>query len=98
MQEQITFFTLPISELKSLISQTLQEVLASNQTTKKEEQELPQYLTRKETAKILGVTLVTLHSYTNKGKIKAYKIGGRIRYKKLDIEKSVKLIPNFLTD
>lgn len=95
MQEQITFFTLPIGELKNLISQTLQEVLSANETTKKQEQEIPQYLTRKETASVLGVSLVTLHSYTNSGKIKAHKIGGRIRYKKLDIEKAVKLIPNF---
>ncbi len=95
MQEQITFFTLPIGELKSLISQTLQEVLSNTQATQKQEQQVPQYLTRKETAAILGVSLVTLHSYTTAGKIKVYKIGGRIRYKKQDIEAALKQVPNF---
>lgn len=95
MQEQITFFTLPISELKNLISQTLQEVLSNTQATQKQEQQIPQYLTRKETATILGVSLVTLHSYTTDGKIKVYKIGGRIRYKKQDIENALKVVPNF---
>jgi len=47
------------------------------------------YITREEAANILRITLPTLHSYTMKGKIKGYRIGRRILYKKNEIEQSV---------
>lgn len=41
----------------------------------------PDYISRKEAAALLGVTLVTLDDWTNKGILQAYKIGRRIYYK-----------------
>lgn len=49
-------------------------------------------LTRKETATILQISLVSLHKWTKEGKIKALKISGRVRYKKSDVLKSLKVI------
>jgi len=42
-----------------------------------------EYLTRLETAKLLKVTLPTLHSWTKKGYLKAYRVGERNVYYKL---------------
>jgi excisionase family DNA binding protein len=52
----------------------------------------PEFLTRKETAQILGVSLVTLHEWTKNGVIPARRIGTRIRYQKTDILQSLKQI------
>lgn len=42
-------------------------------------------ITRAEAAQMLGVTLPTIHSWTQKGVISAYRIGNRIRYKHAEI-------------
>lgn len=49
-------------------------------------------LTRKEAAKILGVSLPTILEWTKQGKVKGYRIGSRVRYKKFEIESSLTLI------
>lgn len=38
-------------------------------------------LTRKETMQLLQISPVTLYKWTNTGKVKAYRISGRIYYK-----------------
>jgi len=45
-------------------------------TTHKE----PRFYTRKETAKLLRITLPTLHSLTKRGIVKSKKISGRVLY------------------
>lgn len=47
--------------------------------------EAEKLLTRKEVADLLGVTLPTLHDWTKKGLLTAYRIGNRIRYKENEI-------------
>lgn len=49
----------------------------------------PEYLTRKEVAKILKVSLVTLSDWNKKGVIKPYRLGNLIRYKTTEIEESL---------
>jgi excisionase family DNA binding protein len=44
------------------------------------------YLSRKEVSEMLNVNLSTLHNWTVKGILTALQIGGRIYYKKADIE------------
>jgi excisionase family DNA binding protein len=45
------------------------------------------YGSRQEVAKTLKISLPTLHEFTKKGILKAYKIGGRVLYKWDQIEK-----------
>ena len=52
----------------------------------------PFYLTRKEVAEKLRITLVTVDKYTKAGIIKAYRIGGQIRYKAAEIDKSFEVV------
>lgn len=42
-------------------------------------------LTRKEVAKFLSVSLVTLHRWNKNGILKSYRLGNEVRYKKHDI-------------
>ncbi len=48
-------------------------------------QQPDEFLTRAEIAKMLKITLVTVSDWTKKGTIQAYKIGGRVLYKKHEI-------------
>lgn len=48
------------------------------------------FLTRKETAELLGISLPTLDSYTRKGIIKARVLGNIIRYEYYEVMNSLK--------
>ena len=52
-------------------------------------------LTRKETAKMLSVSLVTLCDWEKKNIIQSYRIGNLVRYKKSDIIKALIKKNNF---
>ena len=45
-----------------------------------------EYLTRAEVAKWLQIDLSTVHSWTKKGKLKAYGIAHRVYYKRVEVE------------
>jgi excisionase family DNA binding protein len=47
---------------------------------------------RKETARILNISLPTLHLFTKEGIIRAYRIGNRVLYKQEDIESALSVI------
>lgn len=64
------------------------EILPVIKTTSKE----IELLTRKETAKLLRVSLPTLHDWTKRGIIKGYRIEGKVYYKKSEIEESLTAI------
>lgn len=49
----------------------------------------PEYLTRKEVAKILKVSLVTLSDWNKKGVLKPYRLGNLIRYKREEIDQAL---------
>lgn len=61
------------------------QVIAQNFQPKKQ----AEYLTRKEVAKILKVSLVTLSDWNKKGVLKPYRLGNLIRYKTSEIEESL---------
>ncbi len=48
-------------------------------------------LSRDEVAKMLGISLVTLHSYSKKGIIPTYKIGTKVRFKQSEVFEAMKL-------
>lgn len=70
------------------IVQTEVQKIVSGLTTPPEPQ--PELITRKETAKIYGISLVTLHEWTKNGIIPAQRIGTRIRYNRAEIYASLK--------
>jgi len=46
-------------------------------------------LTRKEVAKKLSITLVTLHEWTKRGDLTSYKIANRVYYKQLEVDNAL---------
>ena len=48
-----------------------------------------EYITRKEAAKILKVSLVTLSDWNKKGVLKPYRLGNLIRYKRIELDEAL---------
>ena len=88
---QIQFIGTTPEELKK---ELLADVVSHLQDLKKSltPKSSEEYLTRKEVSKLLGVSLVTLNDWDKKGIIKPYRIGNLVRYKKREIEDSLKEI------
>ena len=51
-------------------------------------------MTRHEVAKFLGVSLVTLHSWTKANILTAYRVGNKIRYKESEVLKALQQMNN----
>lgn len=48
-----------------------------------------EYLTRNEVAKLLKIDLSSVHNWTKRGLLTAYQIGGRVYYKRAEVENSL---------
>ena len=91
MSEQL-FSSLSFEELKTQISEDVFKKVApliQSVNTPKQETEL---LSRKEAARLLGVSLPTILDWTKTGKITGYRIASRVRYKRAEIENSLSQI------
>ena len=86
------FSTPFIEQLKTEISEDVFNkiscLIQTAQTTNPE----TEFITRKQTADLLRVSLPTINDWTKTGKIKGYRIGSRIRYKRNEIENSLSQI------
>ncbi|GGE42151.1 helix-turn-helix domain-containing protein [Psychroflexus planctonicus] len=67
----------------------LRSELAELKTNLQPKASSTKYLTRHEVAKMLNITIGTLHNYTTRGILTAYQIGGRVLYKANDIENAI---------
>ena len=47
------------------------------------------YLTRNEVSEMLQVDLSTVHNWTKKGRLKSYGIGGRVYFKRSEVESQI---------
>ncbi|WP_157585260.1 helix-turn-helix transcriptional regulator [Runella zeae] len=73
------------AELKSIFREAVKEELA-NFTPPTPKHDLPEYLTRKETAKLYRISLVTLHEWDKAGIIpKKVIVNSRVRYRRDEI-------------
>jgi len=86
MKTSLILSELSLIELKNEISQeVLNRVIPLIESVSKPQSQT-EFLTRKEAAKLLGVSLVTIADWTKTGKIKGYRIASRIRYKRHELE------------
>lgn len=90
MKDAIILSQISLDDLKTIISETVRKEIQELRVEKPPHE--VKYLTRKETAQELGISLPTLHDWTKRGIIPAYRINTRIRYKKEDIEASLNKI------
>jgi hypothetical protein len=87
-ETQIQFISVTPQELADLITKSvkteIQELVnATNKEQPQNDSEI--YLTRKETATFLKISLVTVHSWVNGGLIRPLKIGNKTYFKKSEL-------------
>lgn len=74
----------PFADLEGILARAIQRELSGflkvDNTPDPDE-----LVTRKQAAIILGLSLPTLHEYTVRGIVTAYRLGSRVRYKKGDL-------------
>ncbi|MBC7915399.1 MAG: helix-turn-helix domain-containing protein [Pyrinomonadaceae bacterium] len=81
------------SEFKTIISDCVSEAVKKEIASfiaPSEPQK--QILTRQETAELLNISLPTLHDYTKRDIIKAYRLGHKVRYKREDVFAALNII------
>jgi excisionase family DNA binding protein len=88
MQNSILIENTTTEEFWQHQRQIIREEMANFQP-KPQKQLSDPYRTRKETATKIHVSLPTLNELTKSGKLKAYRIGGRVLYKESEIEASL---------
>ena len=74
---------IPFDELKEAIVSTIKEELQKYNLPAPQQDE--GLLTRKEVAELFNITLTTLNKWRRYKLIKAYRIGGAIRFKKTEV-------------
>lgn len=88
--EKFTFNTFEVSDFDNAIDRAIERAIKEfKKPPKKDDLEL---LSRKDTAKILCISLPTLHQFTKEGIIAAYRIGNRVLYKQVDIDNALTMI------
>ena len=85
-----------VTQVFGITPQQLKESILTDVRTELEKivqnfqpQKQPEYLTRKEVAAILKVSLVTLADWNKKGVLKPYRLGNLIRYKSDEIDQAL---------
>ena len=86
--QNLILSTMLYTDLQELIFSSVETAVQSATAHLQVKNEI-EYLTRKQTSTLLGVSLVTLSEWTKEGKVKGYRIGSRIRFKRHEIEQSL---------
>jgi excisionase family DNA binding protein len=87
--ETIQIQNITKEEFKELLQEAVKVEIEKNQPEDPGQQD---YLTRKQTAAMLEISLPTLHEWTMQGRIKAYRIGRLIRYYRPDVHAALKSV------
>lgn len=82
-----------LNDLLSQIEQLLDSKIGVRHQTQENKQS--EYLSRKEVAKLLKITLPTLHDWSKSGILKPYKIGTRVLYKQCEVKEALEKVPSF---
>lgn len=95
MQDQIILSPLTPAELAALVRAEMQSVLQAWTPPPADfGANIPELPTRKQTAEILQVSLVSLSEWSKSGVLPTVKIGSRVRYKKSDVLNALKEVRN----
>lgn len=82
----ILFSPISLKDFETLIKDCVKSALQNHIPVSPKETE---YITRQETAKILGISLPTLNDWSKWEILPSYRIASRIRYKKAEVEAAV---------
>lgn len=84
MAEQILITTMSVAELKQMINDAVDTALDRKFEPLRRQFE-DRLIDRADAAKVLGVTLATLHNWNKNGTLLHVKIGGSVKYRESDI-------------
>ena len=73
-------------ELSQLITNAATSAVQTFIDAQKRADEYNEFMTRREVADLLGISLPTLYKYTKDGIFQSYKLGSLIRYKRSEVE------------
>lgn len=82
--------SLSMEDLKMLFSEVIDEKLIKH-ILQTDQPQKTEFITRKEAAKLLGISLPTLHKLTQTGKLASFRIGSQVRYNKKELINSLKI-------
>ncbi len=85
--EKTVITSIPISEFEELLFEIVYKSLKQIKELQRNEET---FLTRKQLAERLKVTLPTIHNLTKKGKLTSYNLEGRVYYKWSEVVSAMK--------
>jgi len=83
---------LDFGKLVDLLEQRMLKILSDDANKKNAIHQQHRFLSRKETASLLHVSLVTLAKLTSSGKLKSYRVSKKILYKESEILEALTLV------
>lgn len=89
---QILFTGITVNDLLLQIEQIIEAKISARPQT---ENYQSGYLSRKEVATLLKITLPCLHTWTKLGYLKSYKIGARVLYKEAEVIATLEKVSSF---
>jgi len=90
MQTEIILSGITFEQLQDSIRATVRNEVEKIVLGLTQPETAPEFITRKETAQILGISLPTLNDWTKTGIIPAQRIGTRVRYQRANVYASLK--------
>ena len=88
--KQIILNEVSAEELKKMIDDSV--VAAFLKLKSQEEPKADKLLSRQEAAIFIDVSLPTLNEYTKSGKVKGYRLGGKVKYKESELLEAMNAI------
>jgi excisionase family DNA binding protein len=82
MTKDVVLFSIPVNDLQTLIIDCVNACLKHYSPPQSEISDLPEFLTRKQAAKMLSVSLGTLDAWTREGRLTKHRAGAVVRYRK----------------
>ncbi|WP_370477234.1 helix-turn-helix domain-containing protein [Tamlana flava] len=86
-----------ISQFQNSITEAILKGISSQLEDLKlnfQPKEPTEYLTRNEVAELLKIDLSSVHNWTKKGILTSYQIGGRVYYKRQELEDAIVKLKN----
>ena len=86
--QNLVFTQLSIPEVRNLLREELESFFIQKETEKETKQPEPQpeYITKKEAAKLLKCSIATIDNYRRNGKLKRYNhLGHLVRFKRSEV-------------
>jgi excisionase family DNA binding protein len=93
--QNVILTSIPLKELTDLLQEIVKVEMAQFVPQPHPQPIAAQHtdlLTRKEAAQLLGVSLPTLHRWTQQHVLTGYRINTRVRYKRAEVEQGLKTI------